>query len=137
MTEPSEEDLSLHREISPKERLDAILTSRSMTHAQAVAAMEAGYRENQAMFPHLVIATVMVHETPLSEEEVPFHFYVGPFSDRRAAVVWAEAWYADKPQVSWEAVRLETPQQVEAEDRRLGSILDREPNEPPRPRNDA
>jgi hypothetical protein len=124
VADSDDDELQLYREISPKERLDSILESRNMTGAQAVTAMAALHRENQATFPHAIVVTVMAHKAIDSEELVPVVSYVGPFRDRRAAEAWAANRWAENSRVSWEAVKMVTSELFEADARRLRAIAD-------------
>ncbi|HUK71572.1 MAG TPA: hypothetical protein VLW50_22865 [Streptosporangiaceae bacterium] len=55
---PQHEDLSLHGQILSRERRHILVASPHLTTEQAVAAVNELYRENQATFPHAVIAKV-------------------------------------------------------------------------------
>lgn len=80
----------MHQQIPPHERLDAILGSEHLTTDQAVEAMSAQYRENQATFPHAMLTTVLAQASPFDDDaRVPILRYVGPFRDRRTAESWA------------------------------------------------
>ncbi len=84
---PPNDDLRLHQEISPKERLDAILESEHLTLPQSTAALSEMHRANQATFTHIIVGVVMVGDSPSTPESewAPTPFYFGPFRDRRAA----------------------------------------------------
>jgi hypothetical protein len=128
------EDLALHRELTAKERLDAILEAPHLTESGALAAMNAQFAENQATFPHVVIATVMVEESFGSQTLVPWVSYIGPHRDRRAAEAWATATFADNEHVSWTVEKMETPEMHEAGVRKIRAIVDRgDPDKPDAP----
>lgn len=104
-----DDDLALHREISPKERVDAILDDPLLGIDQAVAALDAQYRENQATFPHVVIVTTMVSKS-VTDMDTKVLTYVGPFTDRRAAEEWAASKLPDSPRIKWDVARMDTPE---------------------------
>src|SRR6266540_2274325 len=126
MTDRDADDLQLHQEISAKERLDALLEAPQLSHSAAVAGMDALYRENQATFPHVVIATVMARKSLTSDERAPHLSYVGPFRDRRAAEMWATSTWADIEAVTWEVARLDTPERFEETSQRIRDIVNRD-----------
>jgi len=126
MTDRDPDDLQLHQEISAKESLDALLEASQLSHSAAVAGMDALYRENQATFPHVVIATVMAHKSLTSDELAPHLSYVGPFRDRRAAEMWATSTWADIEAVTWEVARLDTPERFEETSQRIRDIVNRD-----------
>lgn len=106
-----DDDLALHREISPKERVDAILNESLLSTDQAVAALDAQYRENQATFPHVVIVTVMVAKSTTDmDTKVQKLAYVGPFADRRTAEAWAASRLPESPRIEWDVARMDTPE---------------------------
>jgi hypothetical protein len=100
-------DTALHRDLTPAERLDAILESQYLTTDQAVAAMSARFDENQSTFPHLVVATVDAASEPGGARAVPFVTYVGPFVDLAAARAWAEATFAANENVRFTCERVD------------------------------
>jgi hypothetical protein len=130
MDDIGDDDLNLHREISAKERVDAILEDPNLTSGQAVAALDAQDRENQATFPHCLITTVMVSKS-INERDtkVPYKRYVGPFRDRRAAEAWAKSKLSGNSSLTWEAARMDTPEMYERRVAEIRSIL--EGGEPP------
>lgn len=107
------DDLALHREFRAKERLDTILEAPGLTPRQAVNAMSAMYTENQATFPHMIEAPVMVSSAPGLPQNQVFRSYVGPFRDRRAAEAWAEGHYAGNHRVLWQAIKIVPPENAE------------------------
>jgi hypothetical protein len=121
---PRHEDLPLHAEITVRERLDTLLNSPHLTHGHAVRGMEELYRENQATFPHLVIAKVMVSREPSGPLDYEYRSYVGPFANRREAKEWAEQRYSGNDQVTWEAAKILTPEMDAQESERLRQLLE-------------
>jgi hypothetical protein len=121
-----DDDLALHRELSGKERLDAILEARGLTTEQAVQSMNAIYAENQATFPHMIEATVVTSSEPGGPDDQEVKFYIGPFVDRRAAEAWASERYATNDRVSWQALKIITPEQDARETENIKRILDDE-----------
>jgi hypothetical protein len=125
MNDISDDDLALHREISPKERVDAILEDPKLSTSQAVTALHAQSRENQATFPHVVIVTVMVSKSFNERDtKIPYREYVGPFDDRRAAETWAKSRWSGNAEVAWETARMDTPEIFERRTTQLRAILE-------------
>lgn len=120
------DDLAIHRSISPRERVDAILDAKHLSRRQAAAALTAHVVESQGTCPHVVVASIdpevaAVFDEPEKLTEQREH--IGPFSDRQAAETWAVRHYADKPGVDWTTAQVRRPQWVEDDVRRLrGSI---------------
>ena len=120
----SDDDLAIHRELSPKERLDAILEAPGLTTQQAVDSMNAMFIENQATFPHMIETVVMVSSAPDLPRDQEFKIYVGPFYDRRAAEAWATKRYAANDRVRWQALKIVTPEQEEGQTEAVRRIVD-------------
>lgn len=120
---PRHADVGLHEEFSARERVDATLNARHLTTQQAVAALNAHFRENQGRFPHVVIATVMVADTPGGERNVGYHSYYGPFADRRESEEWAKQRFANIDDVRWEVARILTAEMDAAEAERMRRAL--------------
>jgi hypothetical protein len=108
---PRHDDDELHNELTSKERIEAILSSKNLTVEQGVAAVEAQIRANDATFPHVVIVRVMESETPGGEPDCEFRFYYGPFRNRRVSEAWAKARFADEERITWEASRILTAEE--------------------------
>lgn len=119
-----DDDLALHRELSSKERLDAILEAPGLTTPQAVDSLQAMFVENQATFPHMIEAVVMVSSAPGLPRDEQFRSYVGPFADRRAAEAWATKHYAANDEVRWQALKIVTPAYEERLTAALSRIVD-------------
>jgi hypothetical protein len=120
-----DDDLALHREIRPKERVDAILGDPHLSADQAVAALNAHYCENQATFPHVLIVTTMASKSLTDmDTKVPERTYVGPFPDRRAAEAWAASKWRDNSRVKWDVARMDTPEIWERKAESMREILD-------------
>lgn len=116
------DDLTLHRSISARERVDAILTARHMTTRQAVDALTAHMVEGQGTYPHIVLASIAPAVAARFDEPAMLaehREYVGPFIGRRAAERWAAGHYADKPAVVWSVAEVRRPDWVEEDVRRL------------------
>lgn len=124
-----EDELVLLRHISAKDRLDAILESKHLSTGEAVAALDAHFRENQATFPHVAILNIGVSEGPEGDRSAIQTLYVGPFRNRRAAEEWAGENYADVEEVRCEFARIDTPEMVADERRRLNAMLKRDRDE--------
>jgi hypothetical protein len=120
-----------------KERLDAVLTSGDITTQQALAALDVQWREHQGTFPHAVEITVMTSTFPGEEHTIPLLSYIGPFVDRRAAEAWAAENLDEMDgRVSWQALKMETPEQFEELRRAIRDIVDSpavEPESGPKP----
>ncbi len=104
-------DLNLHMELSAAERLDAILESTDLTHEQALVSMNAMYAENQATFPHMIETTVMASSVMGGPKDTEMKSYIGPFVNRRVAEAWASQRFAKIDRVSWQAIKIITPEQ--------------------------
>jgi hypothetical protein len=120
--EAGEDDLALHRSISARERVEAILTAAHMTTRQAVDALTAHMVESQGTDPYIVLASIAPEVAARFDEPAMLsehREYVGPFVGRRAAERWAAGHYADKPAVVWSVAEIRRPDWVEADVRRL------------------
>lgn len=123
---PRHEDVDLHNELTPRERVDAILNASDLTTAQAVAALGAQLRENQGSFPHVVVARIMVSSTPGGEEDCEYRSYYGPFRNRRESESWAEQRFAGSDRVSWEVARIITSEMDAAERDSIRRVIEDE-----------
>lgn len=119
-----DDDLALHRELSPKERLDAILEARGLTTQQAVGSLQALFVENQATLPHMIEAVVMVSSAPGLPRDQEFRSHVGPFADRRTAEAWATKHYAANDQVRWQVLKIVTPEHEESQTEAIRRIIE-------------
>ena len=121
-----DDDRELHGQISPKERVDAILSAPHLTRDQAVAALDAQFHENQATFPHLVICRVFVtaHITDTTPS-VWVTSYFGPFDNRHAAEAWATSTLPLGDELTFEVAKVETAEMYERSAAELRRILDR------------
>lgn len=116
------EALQLHREISARERVDSILASEHLTPDQAVAALDAQLRENQGTFRHVLIAHAQVSD---GEGRPTIHTsYIGPFADRRAAEVWAQAELPKDQRITYELAKIETGEEFVAWRGRIRRVID-------------
>jgi len=118
------EDLVLHMELSAAERLDAILKSKDLTHEQALQSMNAMYAENQATFPHMIEISVMASSEIGGPKDTEVKSYIGPFVNRRAAETWATVRFAKIDRVSWQAIKIITPEQDAQQVEEMRRILD-------------
>lgn len=131
---PVSPDLDLHLELSGGERVDAILESDSFTTDEAVNTLDEVYKENQATFPHVIVATAMVHRTlddavadrrdGSNSRRSPIDGHIGPFLDRRAAEHWAKDYFEGNDAMTWRAERMETPQMAIDSRERMRQIAD-------------
>lgn len=122
--EADDDDLALHQELRPQERLDAILETPGLTTEQAVESMHAMFVENQATFPHMIETVIMVSSAPGLPRDQEFRSYVGPFADRRAAESWATSHYAANDRVRWKALKIVTPEHEERQAEALRRFVD-------------
>jgi hypothetical protein len=111
------------RELSPKERLDAILESKHLTTEQAVQAMNATFEENQATFPHAVILSVPISSEPEGPNDSIYRKYVGPFRNKAAAIAWAEPTVFTAETATFEVVRIDSPERYDADVRALRRVI--------------
>jgi prephenate dehydrogenase len=118
------EDLNLHMELGAAERLDAILESRDLTHEQALESVNAMHAENQATFPHMIETSVIASSVMGGPEDTEVKSYIGPFVNRRAAEAWATQRFAKIDRVSWQAIKIITPEQDARQVEEMRQILE-------------
>ena len=127
---PDNSDLTLHQEISPRERLDAILDAPHLTTEQAVRAMDGLYAEGQATYPHLIKFVVPSSPSLTTglDDHPDYVAYYGPFENRRAAEHWATGEWPESDQYSWMAEKIETPQMHKEAKERMNRAIEDDPS---------
>jgi hypothetical protein len=86
--------------------------------------MNAMYAENQATFPHMIEARVMASSVMGGPEDTQVKNYIGPFVSRRAAEKWAAERFAKIDGVSWQAIKIITPEQDARQVEEIRRILE-------------